>query len=170
MFVAGGKVIPVDVPFTLNGLHFPANWLRLSSEEDKKAAGISWKPDPEPVDQRFYWDHGIPKQLEDQPAVDEKKKPVLDADGKPVIQKGLKSQWIAQQKQTAGTLLASTDWYITRQFETSLEVPAEILDYRAEVRRVSGEREVQIAACESVSDLAELVTNGGLEEWPQQPE
>ena len=147
MFVAGGKVIPVDVPFTLNGLQFPANWLRLSSEEDKKAAGISWQPDPEPVDQRFYWDHGIPKNLED-----------------------LKKQWIAQQKQTAGTLLASTDWYITRQFETSLDVPAEILDYRAEVRRVSGEREVQIAACKSVGDLAELVTNGGLEEWPQQPE
>ena len=147
MFVAGGKVIPVDVPFTLNGLHFPANWLRLSSEEDKKAAGISWQPDPEPVDQRFYWDHGIPKNLED-----------------------LKKQWIAQQKQTAGTLLASTDWYITRQFETSLDVPAEILDYRAAVRHVSGEREVQIAACKSVGDLAELVTNGGLEEWPQQPE
>lgn len=147
MFVAGGKVIPVDVPFVLNDLQYPANWLRLSSEEDKKAAGISWQPDPEPVDQRFYWDHGIPKNLED-----------------------LKKQWIAQQKQTAGTLLASTDWYITRQFETSLDVPAEILDYRAEVRRVSGEREVQIAACESVGDLAELVTNGGLEEWPQQPE
>jgi len=147
MFVAGGKVIPVDVPFVLNDLQYPANWLRLSSEEDKKAAGISWQPDPEPVDQRFYWDHGIPKNLED-----------------------LKKQWIAQQKQTAGTLLASTDWYITRQFETSLDVPAEILDYRAEVRRVSGEREVQIAACKSVGDLAELVTNGGLEEWPQQPE
>lgn len=147
MFVAGGKVIPVDVPFVLNDIQYPANWLRLSSEEDKKAAGISWQPDPEPVDQRFYWDHGIPKNLED-----------------------LKKQWIAQQKQTAGTLLASTDWYITRQFETSLDVPAEILDYRAAVRRVSGEREVQIAACESVSDLAELVINGGLEEWPQQPE
>ena len=147
MFVAGGKVIPVDVPFTLNGLQFPANWLRLSSEEDKKAAGISWQPDPEPVDQRFYWDHGISKDLKD-----------------------LKKQWIAQQKQTASTLLAATDWYITRQFETSLEAPAEILDYRAEVRRISGEREVQIAACKSVGDLAELVTNGGLEEWPQQPE
>jgi len=147
MFVAGGKVIPVDVPFVLNDLQYPANWLRLSSEEDKKAAGISWQPDPEPVDQRFYWDHGIPKNLED-----------------------LKKQWITQQKQTAGTLLSSTDWYITRQFETSLEVPAEILDYRAEVRRISGEREVQIAACKSVGDLAELVTNGGLEEWPQQPE
>jgi len=147
MFVAGGKVIPVDVPFVLNDLQYPANWLRLSSEEDKKAAGISWQPDPEPVDQRFYWDHGIPKNLED-----------------------LKKQWIAQQKQTAGTLLSSTDWYITRQFETSLDVPVEILDYRAAVRNVSGEREVQIAACESVGDLAELVTNGGLEEWPQQPE
>lgn len=147
MFVAGGKVIPVDVPFTLNGMQFPANWLRLSSEKDKKAAGIYWQPDPEPVDQRFYWDHGIPKDLED-----------------------LKKQWIAQQKQTAGTILAPTDWYITRQFETSLDVPVEILEYRAAVRRISGEREVQIAACESVGDLATLVTNGGLEEWPQQPE
>ena len=95
MFVtADGKVIPVDTPFTLGDLRFPSNWLRLTSEADKKAVGIRWVSDPEPVDNRFYWDKDLPKKIED-----------------------LKSQWVTQQKQTASTLLAPTDWYITRLVE-----------------------------------------------------
>jgi hypothetical protein len=143
MFVADGKVIPVDAPFELNGIQFPANWLRLSTEEEKLTVGISWKPDPEPVDQRFYWDSGIPKDIKD-----------------------LKTQWIAQQKQTASTLLAPTDWYVTRQIETSLEVPTPISEYRSEVRWICSEREKQIASCKKTSDLANLVTGNELTEWP----
>ena len=144
MFVADGKVIPVDAAFQLDGIYYPANWLRLSTEAEKKAVGISWQPDPEPVDQRFYWDQGIPKDIKD-----------------------LKKQWTAQQKQTAGTLLVPTDWYITRQIETSLEVPTPISEYRSEVRWVCGEREKQIAACETVAELAELVTGPTITAWPE---
>lgn len=43
MFVtADGKVIPVDIPFTLGDLQYPANWLRITSEakiEACKATG-----------------------------------------------------------------------------------------------------------------------------------
>ena len=164
MFVADGKVIPVDSPFTLGDLQYPANWLRLATEEQKAAAGISWVPDPEPYDGRFYWGRDnagslIPKRLEDEPAVDENDDPILDADGEQVINKGLKSQFIAEQKQIAGTLLAPTDWYITRQFETSVEVPAAVLDYRAAVRTTCDVREVEIASVVSTAELAALMTN-----------
>ena len=144
MFVADGKVIPVDAAFQLDGIQYPANWLRLSTEEEKEAVGISWELDPEPVDQRFYWDQGIPKDIED-----------------------LKKQWIAQQKQAADTLLAPTDWYIIRKFETSIEIPTSISEYRSEVRQVCGEREDQITACETTEDLVELVTTSEFTAWPE---
>ena len=144
MFVADGKVIPVDAAFQLDGIQYPANWLRLSTEEEKEAVGISWELDPEPVDQRFYWDQGIPKDIED-----------------------LKKQWIAQQKQAADTLLAPTDWYIIRKFETSIEIPTPISEYRSEVRQVCGEREDQITACETTEDLVELVTTSEFTAWPE---
>ena len=147
MFVtADGKVIPVDTPFTLGDLRFPSNWLRLTSEADKKAVGIRWVSDPEPVDNRFYWDKDLPKKIED-----------------------LKSQWVTQQKQTASTLLAPTDWYITRLVETETDIPADILSYRADVREVCGIRETEIEACETTGELASVVTTGGLTEWPKSP-
>ena len=159
MFVADGKTIPVGRTFTLNGVQYPSNWLRLTSEAEKAAVGITWVPDPEPVDTRYYWDHGIPKRLEDEPAVDENGDPVLDADGEQIINTGLKTQYIAEQKQIAGSLLAPTDWYITRQFETAVDVPAEILDYRAAVRSTSGAREAEIASVTSVEELKALLNN-----------
>lgn len=159
MFVADGKVIPLDRPFNLGDLQYPANWLRLSTEAEKAAVGITWVPDPKPVDTRFYWDHGIPKQLEDIPAVDEDGDPILDAEGVQVINRGLKSQYIAEQKQIAGSLLAPTDWYITRQFEAAVEVPEAVLDYRAAVRNVCDLREAEISVADSVEELKQLLTN-----------
>ena len=40
-FKLDGKTLPVDVPFkTSDGTHYPANWLRLTTLEEKKAIGI----------------------------------------------------------------------------------------------------------------------------------
>ena len=157
MFVADGKTIPVGRSFTLNNVQYPANWLRLTSEAEKAAVGITWVPDPTPVDGRYYWSEGNPKRLEDEPAVDENGDPVLDADGEQVINTGLKTQFIAEQKHTAGTLLAPTDWYIVRQMETAEEVPAAVLTYRAAVRTACGAREADIAGCTSVGGLKSLM-------------
>lgn len=159
MFVADGKVIPLDRPFNLGDLQYPANWLRLSTEAEKAAVGITWVPDPEPVDTRFYWDHGIPKQVEDVPAVDEDGDPILDAEGVQVINRGLKSQYIAEQKQIAGSLLASSDWYIIRKADTDIDVPVEVKQYRDEVRLTCGLREDQISQVTSTEELAALLTN-----------
>ena len=159
-FELNGQPLAVDRPFTdANGVKYPANWLRLSSAEDKEAIGITEVPDPAPVDHRFYWDHDLPKRLEDEPAVDENGDPVLDADGEQIINKGLKTEWTAQQKQIAGTLLAPTDWYITRKVDTDIEIPAKVKQYRDEIRLTCGLREDQIAQCTSTEELAALLTN-----------
>lgn len=162
MLVLDGKPLAYDRPFTHDGIQYPANWLRLSSPEEKAAIGIEEQPDPIPWDQRFYWGHDddgelIPKQLNDEPAFDEDGNPELDANGEPVLTPGLKTQWIATQKQIAGTLLSPTDWYVVRKAETDAAIPVDVLLYREQVRSVCGEREAEIAACTTVEQLKELL-------------
>ena len=159
-FLLNGQPLRVGRPFTdADGVQYPSNWLRLASEDDKAAIGITWEPDPAPVDTRFYWDHDLPKRLEDEPAVDENGDPVLDADGVQIINKGLKTEWIAKQKEIAASLFAPTDWYIIRKADTGIDVPAAVKQYRDEVRITSGLREDQIAQVTTTEELAALLTN-----------
>lgn len=160
-FVLDGKTLRVGAAFTdANGTQYPANWLRLTTLAEKEAIGITEVPDPAPVDTRFYWDHDLPKRLEDEPAVDENGDPVLDADGVQIINYGLKTEWVAKQKEIAGSLLASSDWYVTRKAEDpTAEIPAAVATYRAAVRTTSGTREAEINACTTTEELAALLTN-----------
>jgi hypothetical protein len=160
-FLLNGQPLAAGRPFTDgDGTQYPSNWLRLASEDEKAAIGITWEADPAPVDTRFYWSEGNPKRLEDEPAVDEDDNPVLDADGVQIINKGLKTEWVAQQKQIAGSLLADSDWYVTRKAEDpTAEIPAAVATYRAAVRTTSGTREAEINACTTTEELAALLTN-----------
>jgi len=45
-FKLEGKNLPIDVAFqTSDGTHYPANWLRLTTLEEKKAIGITEETD-----------------------------------------------------------------------------------------------------------------------------
>ena len=150
MFILDGKRLPIDKAFTTSdGRQFPRNWLRLSSLEEKQALGITEVPDvvTPSYDQRFWWSSELPKDLDQ-----------------------LKEQWTAQVKQTAGTLLAQTDWYVTRQAETTTAVPADVLARRAEIRTYSGEKEAAIAATTTVAELASYVTGPDFNRWEPEPE
>ena len=159
-FIRNGQPLRAGKAFTDDeGNQYPRNWATVFNEEQKAALGITWEPDPAPVDTRFYWDHNLPKRLEDEPAVDENGDAILDADGEQVINRGLKTEWVAQQKQIAGSLLANTDWYVTRKAETGAEIPADVLAYRESVRTISGTREGEINACTTTEELKALLTN-----------
>ena len=159
-FLLNGQPLGVDRPFTdADGTQYPANWLRRASAADKAAVGITEVADPEPYDLRFYWGVGNPKTLADVNEVDENDDPVLDAKGNQVVTKGLKSVWVAKQKEIAATLLAPTDWYVTRKAETDAAVPSAVSTYRAAVRTTCGTRETEINACTTTDELAALLTN-----------
>ena len=142
MFILDGKPLSPDTPFTHNGIKYPANWLRLTSWEEKEAIGISEVPDPQPVDQRFYWDTDIPKDLDQ-----------------------LKDQWKKQQNQTAYTMLTPTDWYIVRKAESDVEVPANVISYRTSVRDVCEQRKLAIDTATDVPNLIDILSFSELE-WP----
>ena len=165
MLLLDGKQLVPGRPFTHNGIQYPANWLRLTSWEEKSAIGITEVPDPAPVDTRFYWDHDLPKRLEDEPAVDEDGDPVLDENGVQVINTGLKTQWKKQQDETAYSLLAPTDWYVVRKSEVGTEIPVGITSFRVGVRDISEQRKSAIGLATDVPSLVGIITFHGLD-WP----
>jgi len=129
-----------------NGVKHPSNWMRWD-DATKTAMGLVWVDDPAPFDNRFYWSAGNPKNINDVNEVDEDGNAILDADGNQVVTKGLKSVAIEQTKATAGSLLAPTDWYVTRKAETQTSIPQTVRDYRSAVRTASGTIEAAINAC-----------------------
>ena len=148
MFLLNGKHLPEGVGFRdANGTQYPSSWLNLSTEEEKLAIGITWVADPAPIDTRFYWDTDLPKALEDK----------LEENGSTT--KGLKSQFIAQIKQTAGSLLAQTDWYVIRKVERNIDIPSKIVTERAKIVAEADRLEAEIAACEYLEEFIKIVTN-----------
>ena len=79
--LSDGTGIPVDVPFTIGTTNYPANWLRLSTAEEKTAAGITEVADPTVYDSKFYWGDGTPKTLADENATDKDGNLIKNADG-----------------------------------------------------------------------------------------
>ena len=154
-FLLNGNPLAVDVPFTYGDVHYPANWLRLSTADEKTAIGITEVADAATYDSRFYWGDGTAKTLTDTNEVDENGDPVLDFNGDQVVTLGVKSVLKAQEKATAGSLLAKYDWYVVRKAEKSTAIPTAITTYRDAVRTACNTRETEIDAC---ADTAALVT------------
>ena len=162
--LSDGTGLPVDVPFTIGTTNYPANWLRLSTAEEKTALGIVEVEDPKVYDNRFYWNDGTAKALDDvnatyaEDALDGSyKKGDLkkDADGNQLIIYGVKSVLKTKEKATAQSLLSKYDWYVTRKSEKGTAIPAEITTYRDAIRTACNTRETEISNC---ADTAALVT------------
>ena len=167
-FKIGDKVIPLDTPFTHNEISYPANWLRLSTAEEKSAIGLVWEADEDMnFDNRFYWAKDLPKALEDKEEVDQDGNPLyvkeydqatesmVDTTER-LVTKGLKSNFIAQVKQTAGSILAQTDWMVIRKAERDVAIPNATATYRASVVAKATALEASITAVTTVKELANL--------------
>ena len=154
-FLLDGKPLAVDVPFTYGDIHYPANWLRLSTAQEKKDLGITEVADDPVYDSRFYNGDGSAKALDDVNATDENGDLLKDENGNQVVILGVKSILKAQEKVTAGSLLAPYDWYVVRKAEKSTAIPTAITTYRDGVRTACDTREKEIDAC---ADTAALVT------------
>ena len=162
-FKLNGKPLAIDVPFTVgtgdDAINYPANWLRLSTAEEKTAIGITEVADTPVYDNRFYWGNGTAKTLTDTNEVDENGDPVLDENGNQVVTLGVKSVLKAQEKATAGLLLAPYDWYVVRKAEKSTAIPSAVTTYRDAVRAACNTRETEIDNCADTAALVKLYGN-----------
>ena len=176
-FLLDGKPLAVDVAFSHNDINYPANWLRLSTAQEKKNLGITEVDDPKTYDSRFYLGNGTAKKLTDTNEVDENGDPILDENGKQFVTLGVKSILKAKEKKTAGSLLAKYDWYIVRKAEKGTAIPSAISTYRDGVRTACDTREKEIDACSDTTALETLygytekdgVSTPNLTQYPDDP-
>ena len=175
MYKVNNKPLPLDRAFTLGDIQYPANWLRRSTSDARAALGITWEAEATRADDRFYWSGDInnPKALEDREEVDQDGNPMyvkvldnsdpanpvmVDSDER-LVAKGLKSNWIAQVKATAGGLLAGTDWMVIRKAERDVPIDADVVTKRAAILAEANRLENAIAACTTVEELIAVVND-----------
>ena len=172
MYKLGNLTLRIGRGFTHAGIQYPSSWLQKSTEAERTAIGITWEDDPVRADDRFYWNGDInnPKALDDVNEVDEDNNPIYvqeyDADTESMVDtdeqlvtKGLKSNMTAQVKDTAGKLLATTDWYVTRLNEKSTAIPADVSAKRDAVRTECDRLETAIAGVTTVEQLIEVMNS-----------
>lgn len=187
-----GFVSP-DVAFTHNGKQYSARFLRTATKAEKVEVGVYEVVEGARADERFYWVSqpsfrvnevdGIveatytatPKLLDDRLEVKEDGTPLyvqvynaqteqMEDTTEQVVTKGLKSQWTAQVKQTAGSLLSGTDWMVIRKVERNVDIPAATQTYRAAVVAEADRLETAIAGAADVDALAAVVA---AQNWPK---
>ena len=145
MLQLDGKTLKYDRAFTHDGISYPANWLRLTTLEEKQAIGIVEVADKtKSWDQRFYWGVDNPKQLND-----------VTEDG--VTTPGLKTYWKQQQNDYASSILSQSDWRVIKARETGSQVNIDWFNYRKAVRAACNTRQGEIDAVSSVEALKELL-------------
>ena len=163
-FKLDGKPLAVDVAFSHNDINYPANWLRLASKTEKEAIGITEEADDPVFDSRFYWGDGTAKALDDVNATYAKDDPdgkykkgdlMKDENGNQVVTQGVKSVLKAQEKATAGFLLAKYDWQVVRKAEKGTALDSDVVSYRDGIRTAYTTRKTEIDDC---ADTAALVT------------
>ena len=180
MYYLGSKALRQNSSFEIGGTVYPSNWLQQSTEDEKTAIGITWVDDPVRADDRFYWngDATMPKALEDVEEVDENGDPVwvqeLDNSDplNPVmvdtterlVTRGLKYTWILQVKDTAGKMLAQTDWMVTRKFERDIDIPADVVTKRAAIVAECTRLETAITAATDMDAFIAVVQD---QRWPE---
>jgi len=171
MFQLNGNPISIDSEVTINGVRYP----HLRDPALREQLGIVEVADPENYDQRFYWSPTLPKLLDDRLEVKEDGTPLyvqvynpateeMEDTTEQVVTKGLKSQWTAQIKDTAGKLLAQTDWMVVRKADRNIDVPATIAAKRAAIVAECDRLEAAITGCADVEALIAVV---GPQNWPQ---
>jgi len=168
MFLLNNVAISIDSEQVIGGIRYP----HLRDPALREQLGVVEVADPEQYDQRFYWGVGNPKLLNDREEVDQDGNPMyvkvlgvvngepamVDSTGR-LVTKGLKSQWIAQVKQTAGSMLAQTDWMVVRKAERNVDIPATVVAKRAAIVAECDRLEAAIAACTDVEALITVVSN-----------
>ena len=107
-------------------------------------------------DQRFYWvtfDKYVVNSESVVRTYTNTPKTLEDSEG--VV--GLKSQWIAQFKQTANSLLAQTDWCVLRKAERDIAIPVSIAAKRAAILAECDRLVTAITAVLNMADFIQAV-------------
>ena len=134
----GDRTLQLDVAWEHNDVQYPANWLRLSTEQDRSELGIEWVAGPRFWNQKWYWGY--------------------DADNNliPKTYTDLQANWVAQTKHTANSLLAPSDWRVIKAKERGTTMNAGWKTWRQTIRTECGTKVTAIEDCAKIGDVSPL--------------
>jgi hypothetical protein len=162
------EVIKIFTPYNVwedkNGTQYSPDYLLSLTVDEKQDLGIYDVAYATRGDDRFY------SIVENAPTFDQSEKIVkvtftstakdLADDGE---NKGLKSQWISQIKQTANNLLSHTDWMLVRKIERDVDIPAATVTYRAAIVAEATRLETAISVATNITTFITAVNS---QNWP----
>ena len=150
------KYINEGVAFELNGVQYPANWLNLSSAEEKAQIGLEEVVTTNARgDDKFYW---VSEELNGA---------TLTYVNTPKDLVQLKEQQSAQVKQAAYSLLLPSDWRVVKAVETQTRIADDWNQYRADVRAAA---DAAAFAIDSSATIEELIAAVDAIVWPVSPD
>ena len=106
--------------------------------------------------------------------VDGDGEPILDDNGNQSVKLGVKSELKAEVKKQQGSLLAQTDWAVTRKSEKTTAIPSNIQTWRDAIRAKATAMEDAIDGAANTDAVAALFLawdadgnkSGILYDWP----
>ena len=148
-----GKTVSDYMAFTWDGIQYPSNWIKLSTQEDRDRIGLEGPLAPPPwYDERFYWGY--------------------DADGKliPKDHAELVAMYCGYVRANANALLRDTDWMIIREVDNGVTIDPPLRGWREDIRLAAGVKVDAIEATADTTELAAYITGSDYPVWPTQGE
>ena len=135
--------------FTYEGYQYPRNWIQNATNAEKSAIGlVEVTISGSPKDGEYYDNILSANKVESDGSVTR----TWSSSAKTLSD--VQTRKIVQAKETAKSLLNSTDWYVVRKAETNTATPDEITAFRTAVRTCYGNLKTAINAASDVDELA----------------
>lgn len=148
-----GQYIQEGTAFEINGVQYPANWLNLSTPQEKTDIGLEEViATNSPANDQYYW---VSQELNGATLTYVNIPKDLDT---------CKANTINQLRNTAYTILLPTDWMVVKSFETSTPIPTDWNTWRQSIRTTCENAITAVNACTNVDELAQLSVT-----WPKDP-
>lgn len=143
------RFLPEGTAFEIDGVQYPANWLNLSTPEEKAAIGVvDVVYGAHPSDQYYWVSQDAPVYKDGVVIVD------FTATPKDLDQ--LKAQLVSTTNSTAYSILFPSDWMVVKAIETQTKIADGWNAWRQEIRDQAAAQVAAISACTTVEELAAL--------------
>lgn len=150
-----GQYIQEGTAFTIGDIQYPANWLNLSTPEQKIEIGLEEViATNSPANDQYYW---VSQTLD---------KASLTYVNTPKDLVGVKDSAFTQINSTAYSLLLPTDWMVVKAYETSTKISSDWNTYRGNVRACADNARTMITQAPDVDAVAGIMGNIV---WPKSP-
>jgi len=150
-----GQYIQEGTPFTIDGVQYPANWLNLSTPEEKTALGLEEVvATNSPANDQYYW---VSTELSGA---------TLTYVNTPKDLTSVKTSAINQVLANAYSLLQPNDWMVVKAFETSTAINADWNTWRASVRATADATRTAITGAADVDAVLAIM---GAISWAKSP-